>query len=175
MLYIFSIDGAKQATVHHYGKSFRGLSAMLMPEQARKLAGKPRNWWITKLCNKMIPPHQPVPCYAIVRHGPISKRLKCSLLFTNSLSADFVISCPFLDRERSNLFINFITNRNMYFANILYISWITIDFSSDIFIPLLISVSQIFYFNIRVTLKPNQAIPIQHTCQFGLLTPYRKY
>ncbi|KAG9455068.1 hypothetical protein H6P81_007972 [Aristolochia fimbriata] len=31
---------AKEATVHHYSKSFRGFSAMLTPEQARELAGR---------------------------------------------------------------------------------------------------------------------------------------
>lgn len=34
-----SYDGAQEASVHHYTKSFRGFSAMLTPDQARKLAG----------------------------------------------------------------------------------------------------------------------------------------
>ncbi|KAF8396429.1 hypothetical protein HHK36_018048 [Tetracentron sinense] len=33
-----SIDGAQQAIVHHYTKSFRGFSAMLTPEHAQQLA-----------------------------------------------------------------------------------------------------------------------------------------
>ncbi|KAF8397848.1 hypothetical protein HHK36_016773 [Tetracentron sinense] len=35
---IGSIDGAQQATIHHYSKSFRGFSALLSPDQAQQLA-----------------------------------------------------------------------------------------------------------------------------------------
>ncbi|KAK6247359.1 hypothetical protein QUC31_018924 [Theobroma cacao] len=33
-----SLEGAKEAALHHYSKSFRGFSAMLTPEQAKKFA-----------------------------------------------------------------------------------------------------------------------------------------
>ncbi|KAL2507450.1 Subtilisin-like protease SBT5.3 [Forsythia ovata] len=36
--FVFSDDGAKDAALHHYTKSFRGFSAMLRPDQAAKLA-----------------------------------------------------------------------------------------------------------------------------------------
>nr|DAD48593.1 TPA_asm: hypothetical protein HUJ06_018530 [Nelumbo nucifera] len=36
--FVGSIDGAQQAAVHHYTKSFRGFSAMLTAEQAEKLS-----------------------------------------------------------------------------------------------------------------------------------------
>nr|GEY56607.1 subtilisin-like protease SBT5.3 [Tanacetum cinerariifolium] len=35
-----SYNGAKQATIHHYTKSFRGFSAMLTPDEASKLLGE---------------------------------------------------------------------------------------------------------------------------------------
>ncbi|XP_021300566.1 cucumisin-like, partial [Herrania umbratica] len=34
----FSLEEAKEAALHHYSKSFRGFSAMLTPEQAKKFA-----------------------------------------------------------------------------------------------------------------------------------------
>uniref|UniRef100_A0A2N9ITZ6 Subtilisin-like protease fibronectin type-III domain-containing protein n=1 Tax=Fagus sylvatica TaxID=28930 RepID=A0A2N9ITZ6_FAGSY len=37
---ILSFDGAQEAALHHYSKSFRGFSAMLTPEQAQQLADK---------------------------------------------------------------------------------------------------------------------------------------
>ncbi|KAL5974644.1 hypothetical protein ACLOJK_031314 [Asimina triloba] len=36
---IGSMDEAQKSAVHHYSKTFRGFSAMLTPEQARRLAG----------------------------------------------------------------------------------------------------------------------------------------
>ncbi|XVF69150.1 hypothetical protein PTKIN_Ptkin11bG0057800 [Pterospermum kingtungense] len=37
-----SLEGAKEAALHHYSKSFRGFSAMLTPEQAKKIAESDR-------------------------------------------------------------------------------------------------------------------------------------
>lgn len=46
---IFSLEVAKEAALHHYSKSFRGFSAMLTPEQAKRVAGV-----VLQNCNMLI-------------------------------------------------------------------------------------------------------------------------